>query len=130
MWSGSQSSSGSSFSGGGRRGGGRNSFRGGRGRRGGGREGRGDGGVSGGGGGTNTGGEAALSTLCTFFLRDGSCRFNDQCRFSHSVASIAMCLPAHEQSIKTLAHLPAPDAPRLLSGSIDSTVKVSWSLNA
>jgi hypothetical protein len=121
----------------GRRGRGSGSFRG----RGGGRS-SSQGGVGGGGpggGGVNTGGgggrggnalatgEQPLATLCYYFIKDGDCRYSANCRNSHALSSV-MCLPAHQQPIKSIGILQSPDATRLLSGSQDSSVKVRKSI--
>ena len=46
-------------------------------------------------------------------------------RFQHNLAVVAFTIPAHTQPVKSIAVLKLPEGPKLLSGSTDSTVKVS-----
>jgi len=105
------------------RGGGRG-FQGGRG--GGGRfQGPGRGGRGGDANASIAGQEQPIYNICSFFIRDGNCRFGDSCRNSHALVTL-FAVSAHEGPTKSLSLLQSGDV-RFITGGADNCVKV-WNM--
>ena len=68
-----------------------------------------------------------MYNLCAFFVRSGSCREGDRCRFVHGLTQVGFQVKAHEASIRAVDMVSMPDGPRLITGSVDKTVKI-WNL--
>jgi WD40 repeat protein len=98
---------------------------GGRGGRGRGR-GRGGGGGGGGGGGPH---DQEMYRICAFFARTGNCRNNTNCQFVHGMVQVGFQVKASEKCVRSLAMVAMPDGPRLITGSVDQSVKV-WNLTS
>lgn len=76
------------------------------------------------------GGEVALFGYCKFYAKDGECRNGDRCKFGHNItwSSTKSQETKSQDSIKSLNVLNI-ESTLILSGSIDSTIKV-WNLKS
>jgi hypothetical protein len=67
--------------------------------------------------------ETPMHNLCQFFLRDGNCRYGDKCHNSHALVTM-LAMSAHEKPIKCLGLMETETFPRIVTGSVDSSIKV------
>ena len=71
--------------------------------------------------------EGPIHSICNFDMQD-SCRHGNNCQHMHGVMQLIHKFATHDQSIQSLALFDDGSGPKILSGSLDSTVKL-WNLN-